>query len=211
MRILQNAGDWKAKLKRHQVALWALIFTVGGCNLPLAEISIQGSVYIEKALYNGYLIASIWLLWRLCRREQPSCWAAMDALLLTYSIVPIMQFTLHLPRPNTSPIEILNGFPSGHAVALFSLAWLMHLAHQKWGLLWFFFATIIALSRVVSDYHYGYQVAAGAIIGLLLGWWLSGREIENLLSYRLWRWLKAKYAKRAKAPDKVGFTPKINP
>ncbi len=123
---MRHATNWQQKLRNHQIALWALAFTIGGCNLPLAELSVPGSGLIEKVLYAAYLTSSVFLLWRLCAVGRCSWWAALEALLLTYSIVPIMQLTLHLPRPNTSPIEVLYGFPSGHAVSLFSLAWLIH-------------------------------------------------------------------------------------
>jgi membrane-associated phospholipid phosphatase len=190
---LETGGE---TLRNHQIALWALAITIGGCNLPLAQFAVPGSVWIEKLLYDAYLLASVVILWRACRVGQPSCWASLEALLLTYTLVPISQLTLRLPRPNTSPIEILYGFPSGHAVALFSLAWLIHLAKPQLSVVWFGMAIVVALSRVVSQYHYGYQVAAGAIIGLLLGVWLSTRPVEKMLSYRAWNWLSAKWAKR---------------
>ena len=192
----KHRGDWWEELRNHQIALWALAFTIMGCNLPLAQLTLPSSVWVEKALYDGYLIMSVWLLWRHCSVGKPTCWAGLDALLMIYILVPLCQLTLRLPRPNTSPIEILYGFPSGHAVAVFALAWLIHLSRPALSVPWFGLATIVALSRVASQYHHGYQVAAGAVIGLLLGWWLSGRPVEKMVSLHLWKLLSAKFPKR---------------
>lgn len=189
----EHRRHWWEELRNHQIALWALAFTVVGCNLPLAQMTLPNSVLVEKALYDGYLILSVWLLWRLCCVGKPTCWAGLDALLLTYILVPLCQLTLRLPRPNTSPIEILYGFPSGHSVAVFALAWLIHLSRPSLSVPWFGLATIVALSRVASQYHHGYQVAAGAIIGLLLGWWLSTLPVEKLVTHHLWQCLSAKF------------------
>lgn len=198
VQSVKRENTWWEKLRNHQIALWALAFTVAGCNLPIAALSVPYSGLAEKVLYSLYLTASVLLLWRFCRLEMPSCWAGLEALLLTYTLVPIMQFTLPMPRPQTSPIEILYGFPSGHAVSLFALAWLVHLSVPRCSVPWFGMATVVALSRVASEYHYGYQVAGGAIIGLLLGWWLSGRAMEKMLSYRVWKWLQARLPARHK-------------
>jgi membrane-associated phospholipid phosphatase len=205
----EHRRQWWEKLRNHQIALWALAFTIAGCNLPLAQLTFPSSVWVEKALYDAYLIGSVWLLWKVCCVGKPTCWAALDALLLTYILVPLCQLTLRLPRPNTSPIEILYGFPSGHSVAVFALAWLIHLSRPSLSVPWFGLATIVALSRVASQYHHGYQVAAGATIGLLLGWWLSGRPVEMLTSYRLWRWLSARVViKRKVTPPMEVSLPK---
>src|SRR3712207_1376623 len=107
VQSVKSENTWWEKLRNHQIALWALAFTIAGCNLPLAPLTFPYSVWVEKALYDGYLMLSVWLLWRFCCVGKPTCWAALDALLMTYILVPLYQFTLHLPRPNTSPIEIL--------------------------------------------------------------------------------------------------------
>lgn len=182
------------KLQRHRAALLGFSLLVIGAFFPLEDLSLRGSHWVEKLLYDAYLCVSLWVLWRASRHcRSASCWAGLDALLLTYSIVPILQFTLRLPRPQASPIEILNGFPSGHAVALFSLAWLIHLAKPPLGKYWFIAAGIIGLSRVASQYHYDYQVIGGAVLGLTLGWWLAQRRVETLLSWRAWQWLNARF------------------
>src|SRR5687768_14591755 len=101
-RTTQNmmyGQKWWEKLRNHQIALWALAFTIMGCNLPLAQMTLPHSVWVEKALYDGYLILSVWLLWKICSVGKPTCWAGMDALLLTYILVPLCQLTLRLPRP----------------------------------------------------------------------------------------------------------------
>jgi membrane-associated phospholipid phosphatase len=64
-----------------------------------------------------------------------------------------LQLTLPLPRPENSPIELFNGFPSGHSVAVMGLAWVIFEAHPRFGLLWFISAVLIALTRIDAGYH----------------------------------------------------------
>ncbi len=68
------------------------------------------------------------------------------------------------------------GFPSGHTVFAFALAWLITEKYPKLGPVWYAIAVVIGWSRIEVHAHYPYQVFAGAIIGALLGFLVSRRR-----------------------------------
>jgi undecaprenyl-diphosphatase len=71
-------------------------------------------------------------------------------------------------------------FPSGHAVTAFIGATII-LAYfgWKWGLVSYFVAALIGMSRIVLDVHYPSDVLAGAVIGIVLG------ELVLFAAYRV--------------------------
>jgi undecaprenyl-diphosphatase len=60
-------------------------------------------------------------------------------------------------------------FPSGHAAGSFAVAAFVLTLHKGAGALVFAFAVLIAISRVALGVHYPSDVAAGALIGTLVG------------------------------------------
>ncbi len=77
---------------------------------------------------------------------------------------------LDLPRPNESD---RNGFPSGHAMFAFLLAWLVSRKYPKLAPLFYGAAVAIGWARVEAGAHFPYQVLGGALIGTLIGWAIS--------------------------------------
>ncbi len=75
-----------------------------------------------------------------------------------------------LPRPYS--LE-KNGFPSGHAMFAFLLAWLVTEKYPKLAPLWYGAAVAIGWGRVEAGAHYPYQVLGGALFGMLMGWAIS--------------------------------------
>lgn len=71
-------------------------------------------------------------------------------------------------------------FPSGHSVTAFIGATII-LAYfgWKWGLVSYFVAALIGMSRIVLDVHYPSDVLAGAVIGIVLG------EVVLFAAYRV--------------------------
>ncbi len=96
-------------------------------------------------------------------------------------ITNILKYSLHLPRPP----RILDGqivagfspgFPSAHTAFAFGLAWLLALRLPRFSLLWFGFAVAVGWSRVELQSHYPYQVLAGALLGIALGWQIGEKQ-----------------------------------
>ena len=64
----------------------------------------------------------------------------------------------------------LISFPSGHAVTVFALAYVLSRAYPKGSFAFYLPATMVALSRVYLASHFLSDVVAGAGFGLFVGW-----------------------------------------
>jgi len=62
----------------------------------------------------------------------------------------------------------MDGFPSGHTCAVTMLAWILTDKYPKFGFVFYGLAALIGYSRWESNAHYGSQVLAGAILGLVV-------------------------------------------
>lgn len=72
--------------------------------------------------------------------------------------------------PNVNKLiehEIDNSFPSDHTILFFSIGFLIFLFHKKTGWLWLVLAFTVGISRIWSGVHYPFDVAAGALLGVL--------------------------------------------
>lgn len=69
----------------------------------------------------------------------------------------------------------MDSFPSGHAATSFALAAVWAGRYPKAAPLCHGLAIMVALGRVVGGSHFPSDVAAGAILGLLAGWWMNHR------------------------------------
>ncbi|AEG17768.1 phosphatase PAP2 family protein [Methanobacterium paludis] len=108
------------------------------------------------------------------------------ALLLGYGITELLKYEIARPRPFTvlSNVHLLvnmgeYSFPSGHAVASFTGCIILG---KKYGYLYplLFFACIIAFSRVYIGVHYPFDVAAGAVIGVICSLLVLHFEVDIL-------------------------------
>jgi undecaprenyl-diphosphatase len=70
------------------------------------------------------------------------------------------------------PIELPTdpSFPSGHAAGSFAFAAFIFAFHRRAGVALAGLAAAIALSRVALGVHYPSDIAAGALVGAMLGW-----------------------------------------
>jgi len=109
-------------------------------------------------------------------------------LTISYYSVGFMKILFARPRPFIAlPNAILLGavakgfsFPSNHAVISFMTAFLLA-SRFKMHIIFYFFASLVAFSRVYIGVHYPSDVISGAIIGCLIGWILLRiwRKIET--------------------------------
>jgi len=60
-----------------------------------------------------------------------------------------------------------NGMPSGHTTTAFALAFSLSIFYPRLRLLWFAYALLLGVSRVMVDAHYLSDVCAGAMLGWL--------------------------------------------
>ena len=65
------------------------------------------------------------------------------------------------------------GFPSGHASATFSLAFVLSLYYPKLWWAWYGVAGLVTFSRVQTNAHTVLQIAAGMAFGTVVAWGVS--------------------------------------
>ena len=153
--IMLRMNRWRAP---RWVRLWMICATRGGDGwlwyaLGLAVALFGGEQRLGALAASGVAVSiGICLfiyLKRLFRRKrpcalEPHCWA---------TLLPPDQFS----------------FPSGHTITAFSVAMSMGQFYPSLLPMLLFFATSIALSRVVLGMHFLSDVIAGAVIGGLVG------------------------------------------
>lgn len=106
-----------------------------------------------------------------------ACALRVTVVMLTETaLVHLIKFTtghlLHVwPRPSGGE----GGFPSGHAAAACSLAYLLTERMPRLVPLWYGLAALISWSRVEAGAHYPYQIVGGAILGLTVALVFSRR------------------------------------
>lgn len=115
--------------------------------------------------------------------------AALAAgLVLTVSF----QYAGYRPRPETVrlilPVPKFPSYPSGHAVAAFSVAWIIGLRYRQWR--WWGIAVLgailIAVSRLYLGHHYPSDIFGGAVLGAAIGAACYGIFLQPKPD---WRWL----------------------
>lgn len=141
------------------------------------------AILFSGEYYRLFILLSVALLaffaWR---KRNPRL--ILDCALLTVSslvITNILKYCVPLGRPphmfhGHALVGYSPGFPSAHTAFVFGLAWLLTSRLPRLALLWFGFAVAVGWSRVELQSHYPYQVLAGALLGLILAWWISEKQ-----------------------------------
>ena len=86
--------------------------------------------------------------------------------------------------PFTAQGSLWNGMPSGHTTTAFALAFSLSAFYPKGRILWFAYALLLALSRIIVDAHYLSDVCAGALLG-----WLTVKLFTKYGISYLWKFL----------------------
>ena len=110
------------------------------------------------------------LAWRL-RSWRPALVDLSVAAVVTAVVQLSKRFFIH-------PIAIrpsggYEGFPSGHASATFSLAFVLSLYFPRLWWLWYSVAGLVTWSRIQTNAHTELQITAGMLFGTLVAWGIS--------------------------------------
>lgn len=84
-------------------------------------------------------------------------------------------------------------FPSGHTLAAFETAVSIFLVNRTWGTLFLVFAVVIGFSRMYLFVHFPTDVLGGAVLGILIAWFVN----KGIEKYQLCDILKIQKNKKA--------------
>jgi undecaprenyl-diphosphatase len=144
---------------------------------------IRGNTVADRVMYGASAVGDFSLIWQICSVTRAVLGHEKEAVRLSASLGvesalinlgvkslfrrtrPVRQdHAVHaLRKPRSS------SFPSGHATSGFMAATLLSTGRPRSRPLWFALAAVVASSRVHVKIHHGSDVAAGAVIGVVLG------------------------------------------
>ena len=157
------------------VMLWALCLVAIFDNRDPHAFGSHFGQFFSRPVDVIYVVVSLILLLSFSPTRQESWRVRLVRLAvaaaLNFGIVEGIKRLVWLPRPgHHNTVGLHAGFPSGHTVPAFLLAWLLSRVFPRWAPLWFGLATAIAWSRVQVHAHFTYQVVLSAVIGSAIGW-----------------------------------------
>jgi membrane-associated phospholipid phosphatase len=184
VKALLNRLDYRASLGR---AIMLALF-VGGVTSIMALTMQPSHNYVVKSVgkFLGsegndlFLILSnlfiiIWA-WRKGLTSIIKLTLTLDLFVfILVQGIKLIHLTPWFLRPNGSN----GGFPSGHATHAFGMAFLLTLYFPRLSWLWYFCAAAISWSRVETEWHTGFQVTAGIVMGIALVWGLVSRWLTH--------------------------------
>lgn len=93
-------------------------------------------------------------------------------LVISLLVSKILKKLINIPRPH-SDLKFFephdqHAFPSGHATGLFSLTTFIFSMSNMFGLLALFFTLIVVIARVKAYVHYGRDIVAGSLLGVVV-------------------------------------------
>ena len=165
--------------------LFNLINGIAGQNLFLDYLMI-GFTHL------GIVVLAIIIL---MKKDKKLIIKSLLSMTLTFVIDFVINSIYYKPRPfvDHQVNKLINksassSFPSGHSMRAFALAQNIYSKDKRLGLLSYFIAAMVAISRIYVGVHYPIDVFIGALIGIFCGW-LVERYFSHL--ERLW----SKYAR----------------
>lgn len=149
------------------------------------QYSFLNSAMVFLAEYMVYILALIVLAYWFTssRKSRMMVIQAMVAFVIA-EVIGKIAGEFHL---NYQPFAVLpdvnklvdhtvdNSFPSDHTILFFSICFSFWFVRKKTGLLWLILAFCVAISRIWVGVHYPFDVAIGALIGVvsaLFSYWV---------------------------------------
>ncbi|MFN4179804.1 MAG: phosphatase PAP2 family protein [Armatimonadota bacterium] len=183
----------RTKLILASLALLTFITTTAIALLPksptdppeLPEIVRRVAGEVGGKYWWVLVIGGVVAIWR----DRRVLWWLVLTLLVTQVAIETLKFAVGEMRPDG---RFFNSFPSGHTTASFAYATVMSL-HFRWGWLWFLFAAIVGLSRIVTHAHWWHDVVGGAALGYIIA--MGIHELAHL------NWRKVSGIKPSSAPE----------
>ena len=128
----------------------------------------------------GCLVAAS-LVWSLDRKNRIAVPLLVGSTLIAGVVSAVLKVLVLRPRPFVDPAIIgdsvtlseavlnnfLQSFPSGHTATAFALAMALSFLYRNGKPLFFVFAFLVGLQRIISQNHFPSDVIAGALVGVI--------------------------------------------
>ena len=143
---------------------------------PLINVAGNGATLMAGALV--LYVAGKFLSQRICMVGK----SLFIGLLSSGIMVQVMKHLIGRARPRLTADPVFIGpsfrsgydsFPSGHTALVFCLAYILSRNFPKYRVLFYMFASVVALDRVEGFAHFPSDIMAGAMIGLIVAKILS--------------------------------------
>lgn len=140
-------------------------------------------LFILCAVYFAYIIPLILLAWWFAAKDRilarkAVIMAALSALVAREVVKTVITFFWARNRPFIAHVvhnivgksDNQASFPSGHAIAMFSIAAAVYSYDKRMGTLMYVMAVLTGFGRIIVGVHYPSDIIGGAILGMLTGW-----------------------------------------
>lgn len=148
-------------------------------------------LFIFLAKYLIYVLAASLLLF-LAKTEKRRylrmiCFSFLAGIIARFGAVEFIRWLLPRSRPFFENgvkllVDRINqpAFPSGHAAFSFALSTVVYSYNKKAGIIFFFASFLISIARVFIGVHWPSDILAGAVVGILCGYFVNYLSIKRL-------------------------------
>lgn len=162
------------------ITLLAALFVLFPDNSRPDQLAHFLSDYVNDGFQVFAYLCLFYFGWRL-RSWRPALYVAMVGLSVTTVVQLSKRFLIaEIARRPSGGYE---GFPSGHASATFSLAFVLSLYYPRLWPLWYGVAALVTWSRIQTNAHTELQIVAGMVLGSLLAYgcavWLKEPDLAT--------------------------------
>lgn len=121
------------------------------------------------------------LVWALDRKNKIAVPLVAGSVLVAGTITTVVKILVHRPRPFVDQSIVSDGvtfseavfhnflqsFPSGHTATAFAMAMALSLLYRQGKTVFFLFATLVGVQRIISQNHFPSDVVAGGLVGVI--------------------------------------------
>jgi undecaprenyl-diphosphatase len=174
-------------------SLFAFLHTYAGRFSWLDTLFVWCGEYLAYGIIFVVLLPLLFPRWSSRQQRLIVIVALTAALVARFVVKELIVLVIAEPRPflylhstpliATAPYELMQSFPSGHAIFFFALATVIYLFSKRFGVWFFAAATVMGVARVFASVHWPMDIVIGALLGTVVGLvtYLLYRRYEHTL------------------------------